>query len=90
MIPRAAIPSSLTCMTGWACPSLKKAGMATILRHAQRNRRTLRPRARDMRVSEVYEDIFPERGILDKVLKKYKVTADEVCFVGDDLVDTVH
>lgn len=65
---------------------LKKAGIATILVTAKGSR-TLRPRARDMRVSEVYEDIFPKSSILDKVLKKYKVTADEVCFVGDDLVD---
>jgi 3-deoxy-D-manno-octulosonate 8-phosphate phosphatase (KDO 8-P phosphatase) len=24
---------------------------------------------------------------LEKIIKKYKVSADEICFVGDDLVD---
>ncbi|MDI6606316.1 MAG: HAD hydrolase family protein, partial [Candidatus Omnitrophota bacterium] len=29
----------------------------------------------------------PKTAVLDKILKKYKVSATEVCFAGDDLVD---
>jgi 3-deoxy-D-manno-octulosonate 8-phosphate phosphatase (KDO 8-P phosphatase) len=40
-----------------------------------------------MRVAEVFADIFPKTAVLEKILKKYRVKQDEICFVGDDLVD---
>lgn len=65
---------------------LKKAGIQTILITAKGSR-AIMPRAKDMRVAEVFADIVPKSNVLDKILKKYKVSSDEVCFVGDDLVD---
>ena len=65
---------------------LKKAGISTILITAKGSR-AIRPRARDMRVEEVFENISPKTQVLEKILKKYKVEASEICFVGDDLVD---
>jgi 3-deoxy-D-manno-octulosonate 8-phosphate phosphatase (KDO 8-P phosphatase) len=65
---------------------LKKAGIPTILITAKGSR-AIRPRARDMRVEEVFENISPKTQVLEKILKKYKVKASEICFVGDDLVD---
>lgn len=65
---------------------LKMSGIKTILITAKGSR-AIGPRARDMQVEEVFENISPKSSILGKVLKKYKVRPDEVCFVGDDLVD---
>ncbi|MCX5702520.1 MAG: HAD-IIIA family hydrolase [Candidatus Omnitrophica bacterium] len=65
---------------------LGKLGIKTILITAKGSR-SIAPRAKDMRVEEVYEDISPKSEVLDKILKKHKITPDEVCFVGDDLVD---
>ncbi|MFH1269448.1 MAG: HAD-IIIA family hydrolase [Candidatus Omnitrophota bacterium] len=65
---------------------LKKAGIKTILITAKGSR-AIKPRARDMRVEAVFENIFPKTVVLEKILKKYKLNAEEVCFVGDDLVD---
>ncbi len=65
---------------------LKKAGIPTILITAKGSR-AIKPRARDMQVEEVFENISPKTVVLEKILKKYKVGADEICFVGDDLVD---
>lgn len=65
---------------------LKKAGISTILITAKGSR-AIKPRARDMQVAEIFADVSPKSSVLDKILKKYKVSADEVCFVGDDLVD---
>lgn len=65
---------------------LHKAGIKTILITAKSSK-TIRPRAKDMRVAEVFADIFPKTAVLDKILKKYNVSSDEICFVGDDLVD---
>ncbi len=65
---------------------LKKAGIPTILITAKGSR-SIKPRARDMRVDAVFSDVSPKTKVLDKILKKYKVSLEEICFVGDDLVD---
>jgi 3-deoxy-D-manno-octulosonate 8-phosphate phosphatase (KDO 8-P phosphatase) len=65
---------------------LKKAGIPTILITAKGSR-AIKPRARDMQVAEVFADISPKTSVLEGILKKYKLSAEEVCFVGDDLVD---
>ncbi len=65
---------------------LRKAGIKTILITAKGSR-SIRPRARDMKVEEVFANITPKTRVLEKILRKYKVDTDEVCFVGDDLVD---
>ncbi|TRZ96491.1 HAD-IIIA family hydrolase [bacterium] len=66
--------------------ALRRAGIKTILITAKGSR-AIKPRARDMQVEEVFENISPKTAVLDKILRKYKVKADEVCFAGDDLVD---
>jgi 3-deoxy-D-manno-octulosonate 8-phosphate phosphatase (KDO 8-P phosphatase) len=65
---------------------LKKAGIPTILITAKGSG-AIKPRARDMRVEAVFENISPKTSVLDKILAKYKVGIDEVSFMGDDLVD---
>ncbi|MDD5408601.1 MAG: HAD hydrolase family protein [Candidatus Omnitrophica bacterium] len=65
---------------------LNKAGIPTILITAKSSK-TILPRAKDMRVAEVFADVFPKTAVLGKIIKKYKVSVDEICFVADDLVD---
>lgn len=65
---------------------LKKAGIPTILITA-RGSNAIRPRAKDMQVEAVFADISPKTLVLDRILKKYRISLDEICFVGDDLVD---
>ncbi len=65
---------------------LYKFGINTVIITAK-NSKTISPRSKDMRVAEVFVDIFPKTAVLDKIIKKYRVTLEEICFVGDDLVD---
>jgi len=65
---------------------LHKFGINTIIITAK-NSKTIGPRSKDMRVAEVFANIFPKTAVLNKILKKYRVAKDEICFVGDDLVD---
>lgn len=65
---------------------LKRAGIKTILITAKGSN-TIKHRAADMQVDEFYEDVFPKTKVLDKILKKHNLSAGEVCFIGDDLVD---
>jgi 3-deoxy-D-manno-octulosonate 8-phosphate phosphatase (KDO 8-P phosphatase) len=71
---------------GMGVYSLYRAGIKTIIVTAKRSE-AIKPRARDMHVAEVFADVSPKSAILARILKKYSVTKDEVCFVGDDLVD---
>jgi 3-deoxy-D-manno-octulosonate 8-phosphate phosphatase (KDO 8-P phosphatase) len=65
---------------------LKKSGIPSVLITAKGSR-TIKPRAKDMRVDIVFEDISPKTSVLNKIIKIYKVSPRELCFVGDDLVD---
>jgi 3-deoxy-D-manno-octulosonate 8-phosphate phosphatase (KDO 8-P phosphatase) len=65
---------------------LKKAGIPTVLITAKGSR-AIKPRARDMQVDCLFENIFPKTSVLGKILDKYQVNQDELCFVADDLVD---
>jgi len=40
-----------------------------------------------MQVEKVFENVSPKTSVLEKILKKFKVNTEEICFVGDDLVD---
>ncbi|MFH0877614.1 MAG: HAD-IIIA family hydrolase, partial [Candidatus Omnitrophota bacterium] len=65
---------------------LGRMGVKTILITAKGSA-SIRPRAKDMRVEAVYENILPKTRVYEKILKKYALDDKEVCFVGDDLVD---
>lgn len=65
---------------------LKRAGIPTVILTA-RGSKTIRLRARDMQVEEIFEDVERKAELLDKITRKYGVNTDEICFVGDDLVD---
>ncbi len=65
---------------------LGRLGIKTILITAKGSK-SIRPRALDMRVEAVYENILPKTKVYEKVLRKYRLRDEEVCFVGDDLVD---
>jgi 3-deoxy-D-manno-octulosonate 8-phosphate phosphatase (KDO 8-P phosphatase) len=65
---------------------LQKCGIPTALITAKGSR-AIGPRARDMRVDKVYENISPKTRVLALILKRYGVSSEQLCFVGDDLVD---
>jgi 3-deoxy-D-manno-octulosonate 8-phosphate phosphatase (KDO 8-P phosphatase) len=44
-------------------------------------------RARELEIKEVYQKVFNKKEVLAKILKKNKLKAEEVAFVGDDIVD---
>jgi len=65
---------------------LGRMGIKTVLVTAKGSP-CLKPRARDMRVEAVYENILPKIKAYEKILKCYRLRDPEVCFMGDDLLD---
>lgn len=64
---------------------LHQAGINTVILSA-RNSQAVKIRAKDMRIKDIFSG-SPKEKILDKILRKYKVSQDEVCFIGDELID---
>jgi 3-deoxy-D-manno-octulosonate 8-phosphate phosphatase (KDO 8-P phosphatase) len=47
----------------------------------------LERRAEELRVTELHQRVLDKAGCLDELLKRFDMTEDEVCFIGDDLID---
>jgi len=47
----------------------------------------LKRRAREMRVFKIYQNAFRKIDVYEKIKKKFKLQDEEICFIGDDLID---
>ncbi|MBU1121944.1 MAG: HAD hydrolase family protein [Candidatus Omnitrophota bacterium] len=65
---------------------LGRLGIKTILLTA-RNSPVLKRRGLDMKVKEVIGGILPKEKNLPGIKKRYNVKSEEICFMGDDLMD---
>ena len=65
---------------------LSKVGIKTLLLSA-RNSPMLKKRAEDMKIVEVIGGVLPKEKVLKRIKDKYKVKDEEICFMGDDIID---
>ena len=65
---------------------LHKSGIPTVLVTAKSSR-AIKPRARDMHIDRVYDNVAVKSGVLPDLLARYRVSEQELCFVADDIVD---
>lgn len=65
----------------WASIGLKSAIITA------RKTKLVRRRAKEMRVTEVYQNAFDKRAVYGKCKRRLKVNDEEVCYIGDDLMD---
>lgn len=70
---------------GFGMTMLYRAGIKSVIITAKKTRIVER-RAKDMHVARVYSD-YKKLKIYEKVIKKFRVKDEEICFMGDDLVD---
>lgn len=71
---------------GFGIVLLKRIGIDTIIMTAKKSRVVTR-RARDFNVKHIYQNCFDKLATFQDILKKFRVSSDEICFVGDDLID---
>ena len=71
---------------GFGMTLLYRAGIRTVLLTARASR-TIKRRAKDMRVAKVYQNAFDKLLVYKKIMSEFKVLNEEVCFIGDDLID---
>ena len=65
---------------------LKKAGFETVMVSAKKSRINVR-RAKELNVTKIYQKAWDKLKIYEKILKKFKVNHENVCYIGDDLID---
>jgi len=65
---------------------LNRAGIRSVIVTAKRSR-IVKMRGRDLKVARVYHGYTDKLIPFNKILKRFKVAPEEVCFIGDDLID---
>ena len=65
---------------------LRRAGIKTAIITAKTSKVVMR-RSKDMQVFAVYQNVAKKEKTYKKILKKFKLTDSQVCFIGDELID---
>ena len=71
---------------GFGLALCKRAGLKTVLISA-RYSPAVTVRANDLKIDKVYQGAYPKIDAYKKMLKEWRVSDKEVCFIGDDLPD---
>ncbi len=71
---------------GFGITLLNRAGIKSIIITAKKSR-IVKLRARDLKVAKAYQGFTDKLVPFKKILKCFKVRPDEICFIGDDLID---
>lgn len=71
---------------GFGITLLHRAGIKTVIITAKKSR-IVKLRARDMKVARAYQGYIDKLVAFNKILKRFRVKPEEICFIGDDLID---
>ena len=71
---------------GFGISLLNRAGIKTVIITAKKSK-IVRHRARDLKVAMAYQGFLDKLAPFNDLLKRFNVTPEEVCFIGDDLID---
>jgi 3-deoxy-D-manno-octulosonate 8-phosphate phosphatase (KDO 8-P phosphatase) len=65
---------------------LSYVGIKTAIATAKKSK-VVHLRAQDMNIDKVYAGIMPKESLIEHLKSRYKVNSDQICFMGDDLID---
>jgi len=65
---------------------LAKAGIRSVIITAKKSR-IVKMRAKDLKVARAYQGYIDKLKPFKKILKKFRVAPEEICFIGDDVID---
>ena len=71
---------------GFGIYLLSKVGIRTVIITAKKSS-VVRRRGKDSHVAKVYQNAIDKWKVYEKVRRKFRVKDEEVCFIGDDLLD---
>ena len=71
---------------GFGITLANRAGIKCVIITAKKSR-IVRARGRDLKFAKTYQGYHDKLKPFNKVLRSFRVKPEEVCFIGDDLVD---
>ncbi|MBM3253629.1 MAG: 3-deoxy-D-manno-octulosonate 8-phosphate phosphatase [Candidatus Omnitrophica bacterium] len=71
---------------GFGLVLLKKARIPTVIVTAKASK-IVKRRARDMQITKIYQNSQDKLKVYTKVLKKFRLKDEEICFIADELID---
>lgn len=71
---------------GFGISLLNRAGIKTVIITAKKSR-IVKIRGRDLKVARTYAGFIDKLIPFNDILKRFKVSAEDICFIGDDLID---
>ncbi|MDE2027210.1 MAG: HAD-IIIA family hydrolase [Candidatus Omnitrophica bacterium] len=71
---------------GFGIVFLQQCGIKTAIISA-RESGVVAHRARDLKIDKVHVGVYPKLSAYESCLREFKVSDEEVCFIGDDVAD---
>ncbi len=71
---------------GFGITLLNRAGIKSVIITAKKSR-VVKLRAKDLKVAKVYQGYSDKLVPFNRTLRRFRVKPEEVCFIGDDLID---
>ena len=71
---------------GFGITLLNRAGIKSVIITAKKSR-IVTLRGRDMKVTKTYQGFMDKLIPFNKILRRFKVAPEAICFIGDDLID---
>ena len=71
---------------GFGITLLNRADIKTVIITAGKSK-IVKHRARDLKVTATYHGFMNKIDAFNQLLERFKVTPEEACFIGDDLID---
>ena len=71
---------------GFGITLMNRVGIKSVIITAKKSR-IVKMRARDMKVARAYQGYMDKLKPFNHALRKFRVVPEEVCFIGDDLID---
>jgi len=65
---------------------LDRVGIKSVIVTAKKSR-IVKARARDLKIAKTYQGYMDKLVPFNKILRKFKIPPEEICFMGDDLID---
>lgn len=71
---------------GFGISLLNRVGIKTVIMTAKKSK-IVKTRGRDLKVTRVYAGFIDKLIPFNDLLKRFKIAPEEICFIGDDLID---
>ncbi|MBD3296643.1 MAG: HAD-IIIA family hydrolase [Candidatus Omnitrophica bacterium] len=65
---------------------IRRAGIRTVILTAKASP-MVRKRAKDLKVDKVFQNFHDKGAALKKILRKFRAGPEQICFIGDDVID---